>query len=286
MLPRPASGKFSLVITPAGEKLVARRLRSHADSGLRDLMRAFHLIRLELKQQVFGLTLGHLWLLLEPALQAGAYYFLLTVVFGMRGADATFAFFFVAIVFWRSHAMLTTSSTSFLTSRGIQYIDQGFGLNIAFLEFAAQELALFAIRFVVLLAFLVVAGYEARVSWLAGLFFGACMFSFSLALAVWLAVVGAMLKDIGKFVGHFVWLWWYLSPGLYSFGRVPDWAQPVFALNPFTYILPAAHAAMLGPVLSATHFLHNMVLAGISLAVLLLGWRVMKHFGYGLARYV
>ncbi len=286
MLPRVGNERYNLVITPAGEVFREAGFRGRASQRARDIARALHLIRLELKQQVFGLSLGHLWLLLEPALQAGAYYFLLTVVFGMRGADSTFAFFLVAIIYWRSHAMLTVSAPSFLTTKGHQYIDQGFGLNIAFLEFSAQELVLFAIRFCVLLFFLLVAGYTPHVSWLAGLFVGLCMFCFTLALAVWLAILGTLFKDVGKFIGHFVWLWWYLSPGLYSFGRIPDWAQPIFALNPFAYIIPAAHASLLSYTFGFAQFVDNALIAVGSLVVLALGWRFLRRFGYLIAQYV
>ena len=286
MLPRCTEQPFSRVITPSGEVLQQVGFKGSIGQGSRDVVRALHLIRLDLKQQVFGLTLGHLWLLLEPGLQALAYYFLLTFVFRMQGADTTFANFFVAIIFWRSHAMLTTSAPSFLSSKGYHYIDQGFGLNIAFLEFAAQELILFSIRFLVLLCFLVVAGYSPHISWLAGFFIAACMFCFTLALSIWFAMMGMFLKDIGKLVGHFVWFWWYLSPGLYSFGRIPEWAQPIFAINPFAYILPAAHSALLSYEFSSVHFLSNSLLAAISLVFMALGWRAIKRLGYIVPHYV
>lgn len=286
MLPRPTEQSFSRLITPAGEVLQRVGFTGSIGQGSRDIVRALHLIRLDLKQQVYGLTLGHLWLLLEPALMALAYYFLLTFVFRMQGSDTTFANFLVAIIFWRSHAMLTTSAPSFLNSKGYHYIDQGFGLNIAFLEFSTQELFLFSIRFLILLCFLVVAGYSPHISWLAGLFIAACMFCFTLALSIWLAIMGMFLKDIGKLVGHFVWLWWYLSPGLYSFGRIPEWAQPIFAINPFAYILPAAHAALLSYEFTSVHFFSNAFLAAISLIFMAVGWRVMKRLGYILPHYV
>jgi lipopolysaccharide transport system permease protein len=286
MLPRSAGLLFSRVITPAGEVLQQVGFKVSVGQRSRDIIRVLHLIRLDLKQQVFGLTLGHLWLILEPALMALAYYFLLTFIFRMQGADTTFASFLVAIIFWRSHAMLITSAPLFLSGKGYQYIDQGFGLNIAFLEFSTQELILFSIRFLVLLCFLVVAGYMPHISWLAGLFIAACMFSFTLALSIWLAIMGMFLKDIGKLVGHFVWLWWYLSPGLYSFGRIPEWAQPIFAINPFTYILPAAHSALLNYEFSSVQFLSNSLLAVISMVFMMLGWRLIKRLGYLVPHYV
>lgn len=279
------SGK-SYVITPKGEISQGQSWATFFSGLWHDLKRTWHLIRLDLKQQSFGLSLGHLWLLLEPALQAGAYYFLLTVVFAMRGSDATFAFFFVAITLWRSHSTLATSSPYFLSTKGHNYIEQGFGLKIAFLEFAAQEVLLFCVRMVVLIAFLIVAGYTPSITWLFILYVAVCMFSFSLALSVWLAILGVLFKDIGKLVGHFVWLWWYLSPGLYSIKRIPAWAEPIFALNPFSYIIPAAHSTLLDYTVTMDHVVSNGILCVVSLAFMWVGWRVLRRFGYILAQYV
>lgn len=286
MLHRNDENKYTLIITPAGETLRDIGLHDRVANGLRDIFRAGHLIRLDLKQQAFGHTLGHLWLILEPFLQAATYYFLLTVVFNRSGSDATFAFFFVAITFWRSHAMLITSAPLFLVTKGNNYIEQGFGLNIAFIEFFTQEIVLFCLRFLVLIFFLLVAGYTPHFSWLAAVFVGACMFSFTLALSIWLAILGTIFKDSAKFVGHVVWLWWYVSPGLYSFDRIPSWAEPIFLLNPFSYIIPAAHAALLDYNFTLHHFLSNVILAMISIVTMYFGWKVLRRFGYALAQYV
>ena len=280
------SGDYKIRISNRG---IRSSLKSYSFSPaalMRTLLQIYHLMRLELKQQAFGFSLGNLWLLLEPALQAGAYYFLLTVVFAMRGSDATFAFFFVAITFWRSHAILIGTSPYFLTQKGFAYIEQGFGLKIAFLEFAAQEVVLFILRFLVLLFFLIVAGYTPSVVWLMSLYFAVCMFLFSLALSLWLSVLGAVFRDIGKFVSHFVWLWWYLSPGLYSIKRIPEWAEPIFALNPFSYIIPAIHGSLLDKAVNPDLLISNTVLALVSLIAMVLGWRMVKRFGYVIARYV
>jgi len=284
---RKTSESYVMEITPEGIKSNHKCYpQENLRKIVRDLIRTFYLIRLELKQQVYGLSLGHLWLLLEPAFQAGTYYFLLTVVFSMQGSDATFSFFLVAIIYWRSHAMLVSSAPLFLTTKGYQYIDQGFGLNIAFMEFVAQELVLFSIRFFVMLLFLMLSGYEPHITWLAAFFVGVCMFCFTFALVIWLAILGTLIKDTSKIIGHIVWLWWYLSPGLYQFNQIPDWAQPFFALNPFTYILPAVHDSLLNYTFHSEHLINNLVLASVSLIFIFFGWREMKRLGYMLAQYV
>jgi len=282
----PNTEDYAVVITPKGERFREESLATKWQGAKRAFVRAIHLIRLDLKQQAFGLSFGHLWLVLEPALQAGAYYFLLTVVFAMRGSDATFAFFFVAITFWRSHAALVSSAPTFLTTKGHQYIEQGFGLSIGLLEFASQEILLFLIRFGVLIFFLVVAGYTPHVSWLFALYIGVCMFIFSLSISIWLAIAGTLFRDIGKLVGHAVWLWWYLSPGLYSIKRVPEWAAPIFTFNPFSYIIPGLHSSLLDHEVKSAHVINNTLIALLSALVLYAGWRFLKRFSYVIARYV
>jgi ABC-type polysaccharide/polyol phosphate export permease len=272
--------KYKRKITPTGEEVQRTGLRYRFMEFRRDISRLSHLVRLELSQQVYGLKFGHLWIVLEPALMALTYYFIVVLVFESVQAEATFAKFLVAIIFWRSHAMLTTSAPLFLITKGHQYVEQGFGLKIAFLEFLTQEVVLFGARYIVLLVFLFVAGYPPRWGWAAGIAVGAGMFCFSAMLSTWLAMAGVYFKDLGRLVGNFVWLWWYLSPGLYSFGQVPEWARVLFLVNPFSYILPAAHEMLLsvdsGVSIGFSMFLIS-ILSGFFLAI---GWRLMKSVAY------
>jgi ABC-type polysaccharide/polyol phosphate export permease len=46
-------------------------------------------------------------------------------------------------------------------------------------------------------------------------------------------------------VSHIVWLWWYMSPGLYGIDRIPAWARPFYELNPFAHLIPATHSILL-----------------------------------------
>ncbi len=273
-------------ITPGGERLGLISPLIRLILIKRDLLRAISLVRLELKQQAYGLSLGRLWILLEPALMALTYYFLLTFVFRMQGSDATFANFLVAIIFWRSHSTIIINSATFLIGKGQQYLDSGFGLRMAFFEFILQEAILFLSRYIVLLVFLAVAGYTVKIGWLLALGVALCMFCFTTCLATWLSVLGVFFKDTAKLVGHFVWLWWYLSPGLYSFGRIPEWATPLFLLNPFSYILPASHSLLLGMPSSGKPYFACTLIAVGSIFLLTVGWNLMKRIGYLVPRYL
>jgi ABC-type polysaccharide/polyol phosphate export permease len=274
-----------IVITPDGvreEIPPGMRLRRMG----RELLKAWRLVRIDLRSQSFGLYLGNLWFLLEPLLQAGAYYFLLSVVFRLQGADATFAFFFIGITFWRSHATLVTAGPYFLTGKGYPYVEQGLGLTPALFETIVGELLMLGLRLIVLFGFLIAVGHKPQFAWLLLVPVMAAQFVFSIALFMMLAVAGARFKDIGKLVGHAVWLWWYLSPGLYSLGRIPDWALFIYRANPFAYLMPSYHEIILKGEWSATNIMGCGVIVVVSTAVAVVAARRMFRFAYRLAHYV
>jgi len=279
-------GRFDVTITPKGMRVRAPRLAETGRIVARTLHKTAHLIRLELRQLSFGLYFGNLWLLLEPALQAAAYYFLLKVVFSVSGADSTFAFFFIGITFWRSHATLAASAAYFLTSRGYYYVEQGFGLSIAYLEVLANEIVLLFVRLLVLGFFLIVAGYPPLFAWPLVLLVAAVQFVFSMAVHIWLSMLGVVIKDSGKIIGHIVWLWWYMSPGLYSIRRIPDWAMTVYNLNPFAHLMPAYHSLLLhGSIETNVVIGIGVVLAG-SLVLLWAGLVQLRRFSYSMPLYI
>jgi ABC-type polysaccharide/polyol phosphate export permease len=278
------SSQFEYTVTPKG-------VRVEKSTHWLDFIRHYsskttNLVRLELKQLGFGLYFGNLWLILEPLLQAGTYYFLLTVVFRISGADTSFAFFFVPVTFWRSHAMLVSSAPYFMSSKGHPYVEQGFGLLTAYLEVTANELMLMGIRVAVLCAFLLIAGYSPQWTWLLVPLIAAVQMLFTMALHIWLSMFGVAFKDYGKLVSHVVWLWWYLSPGLYSIGRIPDWAQAIYYANPFAHIIPAYHAVMLEGTFSPYLLLANALIAAGSVGLIWLGAKRLRIVGYQMAQYL
>jgi ABC-type polysaccharide/polyol phosphate export permease len=275
----------TIVITPEG-------IRRQQDFGTTvsqtflEFVKAYRLVMIDFRAQSFGLYLGHLWFLLEPALQAGAYYFLLKVIFRREGADATFAFFFIGITFWRSHATLLVGAPYFLISKGYSYIEQGLGLLPAVLESLVSEVLLLAMRMTVLGCFLIAIGLTPFASWmlLPAVIF--VQFLFSMALFLVLSILGAVLKDIGRLVGHVVWLWWYLSPGLYSIGRIPDWALLIYRANPFAYMMPSYHEIILDGKWSSVNMWGCLVIGILSTLLLAYAYRSMLRFSYNIVHHV
>jgi ABC-type polysaccharide/polyol phosphate export permease len=281
-----AAGPFEISISPSG---VQRRRPSRA-VALRDARRVFHktfhILRLELRQSSFGLYFGNLWLLFEPALQAATYYFLLAVVFNIGGAGATFAHFFIGVTLWRSHAALVTGAPYFLAVKAHNYVEQGFGLPIALLEVVGNEILLLLVRLTVLGVFLGVAGYSPQFAWPVVLLVAAIQFTFSMSIYVWLSMFGVLVKDSGKFIGHIVWLWWYMSPGLYTINRIPDWAMVIYNLNPFAHLIPAYHSILLTGTLEWRQLFGITVVFAVSVLILIWGLFRLRRFSYSMAQYI
>jgi ABC-type polysaccharide/polyol phosphate export permease len=107
-----------------------------------------------------------------------------------------------------------------------------------------------------------------------------------MAIYVWLSMLGVLVKDSGKFIGHIVWLWWYMSPGLYTISRIPDWAKVIYNLNPFAHLIPAYHSILLSGTLEIKSLLSISIVFVISALVLLFGLARLRRFSYSMAQYI
>lgn len=200
---------------------------------------------ISLRASTFGTSLGALWIIIDPLLQALTYWILLTFILAVAGSDIQFSLFFSALTLWRSHAVLVTGASGLIGSFGTRYAIAGLPIRMAYMEFVMTEVFMLMIRLPIVLLFLTITGNTPQITWLLVIPICIVMLTFSSALAVWLSLAGNTVRDIGNFVGHFVWLWWFFSPGLYNISRIPDWFRPIYELNPFAHVFPALHAALL-----------------------------------------
>lgn len=95
-----------------------------------------------------------------------------------------------------------------------------------------------------------------------------------LGLAWFLAAWGVFIKDMTQVVPLFVQMLLFLSPVFYPASAVPDFLQPIYALNPLGAVIEATRAAVLGLPVAWTHWTAALV-AG--LAASLLGLAFFNH---------
>jgi lipopolysaccharide transport system permease protein len=265
-------------ITPQGVRHPRKSLAESLSEVMANLGKVAFVIRCNIRRDAFGTSLGRLWMIIEPILQATTYFLLLKVILGVRGRDVEFVFIFSAITFWRSHATLSATSPNLIQSRGYDVVQNNLPLQMLYLEFFGTEAILFLMRLAILLAVLLASGVPPHTSWLVMPLIALVQFMFTVALAVWLSIGGTFLPDFGKFVPFAVSIWWYLSPGLYGLGRVPDWVRPIYEANPFAHIIPALQQALINGEMPEARPL--VIIAVTSLLATALASRVLARARY------
>lgn len=269
--------------TPPAKLTVIEPGRIRHMAGQRGLSRVLEELRtvlsvswISLRASTFGTSLGALWIIIDPLLQATTYWILLTFILAVAGSDIQFSLFFSALTLWRSHGVITTGAAGLIDSYGMRYAIAGLPVRMAYMEFVATEAFMLMIRLPIVLLFLSFTGNPPEVTWLLVIPICIVMLTFSTALAVWLSLAGNTIRDVGNFVGHFVWLWWFFSPGLYNISRIPDWFRPFYEMNPFAHIFPALHAALLRGEVSNFPQL-GILFAGSLIALWLGSWVIDRN---------
>lgn len=226
------------IITPAGRKVLLGKRRERFRKLLADLRAGAFLGVLAVRNDVFGLSLGRFWLILEPALQALTYYIVLKYFFRIPDSNVTFVMFFAAITFWRSHAAMMTGSGMLLVETA-RFSGAEVSIRVPYTEFLLKEAIQLGIRIITMLLFIWTVDRGISVTDIYFIYIAVLQLSFSFSLAIWISIAGGFLKDTSRILSHFVWLWWFMSPGLYTLSSVPDSIRWLYELNPFAHFMPA-----------------------------------------------
>jgi len=236
-------------VTPSGIERARPPLSARAGRLAADVHRIAVIARADLKAAYFGKSFGWLWLILEPLLLAGVYWFLTAVLWELRPEDRhRFLAILLSLVFWIWFARTLNAAPLMLTGNAALLRDTDVPVTLLLGVTLGKELVNWALSFAVTLGVLLVLG--ARPGWaLVGFpLVWLAQLLVLVGLAMILAVVGAFIKDLATILGHLLPIVWYLSPGIYPAAlverRVPALA-PLLTLNPLAYLLPSYEAIFL-----------------------------------------
>jgi lipopolysaccharide transport system permease protein/teichoic acid transport system permease protein len=191
-----------------------------------------------LKAQYRNTFLGFFWWLLDPLLGVMVYYFLVVVVLG-RGDDIPNygAFLVIGLIVWRwVRSVVNSSSKSIASNASIitrVYLPKAiFPLSVCFTQLINFSIGL-VIAAVVLACFRIVPGVQ--LLWLPVLVLMQIIFLAALSLVV--GYVCVFIRDIDNFIHHFMRVWFYASPVIWSSGRLPKKYSWIVDINPVTAYL-------------------------------------------------
>lgn len=193
----------------------------------------------EIKNRYVGSISGFFWALLNPLALLGVYALVFTVVFKVKFPELDDHSFilFVAVALWPWLCFQEG------VQRGTLAVQQGAGLvkKVAFpheLLVHGAVLATYAVHitgFLLVLLALGIAGQSLHFSTLPlVLILIAVQLLFTSGLALVLAALQVLMKDVEHFLAPLMMIWFYVTPIVYPLNLTPPQMQTLIALNPLT----------------------------------------------------
>jgi len=222
------------------------RLARHTVNGLAEPLKAlvryrdlfWLLLRRDLAERTSGTVFGFVWLLLQPALQMLAYWFLLGLVLQVRfpGRVGFVEYFLLAMLPWLMISEALGRGTGVLAELGSLYQRMTFPVVLLPLLPLALSGLIFGTVYIGLVA--IVAGV-AKVVYAPLII---------LALVIWLlpfiyllSVLGLFVRDVRQLVPFLLTLVMFLTPILYAAQMLPPWLQRVMVFNPVADLMAVIH---------------------------------------------
>ncbi|OUD16166.1 ABC transporter permease [Thioflexithrix psekupsensis] len=207
----------------------------------RDLLHL--LVKRDIVTRTSGTVLGHLWLLLQPALQVIGFWFLLDVVLQIKFPNNVpfLDYFLLGILAWLFISEVLNRSLNVLREFGGLY--QRTVFPIAILPLMSLLLPSLLYASVLMIMLFIMYDWTFLPLGLVSIF----------SLAVWLipicyilAIIGLFLKDIAQFFPFAISVTLYVTPVMYMPQSLPDSMQWLLYVNPAADIMALLHAMIQG----------------------------------------
>lgn len=236
-----------------------------------------YLVRADIRKKGADTFLGNLWWVLDPLLQMLVYVVFVSIIFQRPTPDYPL-FVLAAILPWKWFTSSISDATVSVTSQGSLIRQIQFPKIV--LPMAATSAAVVGFVFGLLPLAAIMLLYPHRISGFLLLIpvVAVVQFLFTLGASFIVAAVNVFFRDLGNVLRHFLRLWFYLSPGLYSLAMLEE--SGVFApdsiplrilqLNPFATLFEAYRSVIYGQPVGGPHAPDFGALGALALASLLL----------------
>ncbi|HXH05887.1 MAG TPA: hypothetical protein VNI83_04780 [Vicinamibacterales bacterium] len=237
-----------------------------------------YLVQAEMKKRGSDTLLGNLWWVLDPLLQMVVYVIFVSII-GRRPAPDYPLFIFAAILPWKWFQAVVSDATTAVVRQDRLIRQIAFPKLVLPVATTVAGVVSFGWGLVPLGLLLLLHLNHVSLMLIFVPVIAAVQFVFTLAVAILVSAANVFFRDLGNAAGHFLRLWWFLSPGLYSLAFVHDLQlvkdNPIIGflagLNPFAVLFEAYRAVIYGAADDAGSFLPPHPPDIISLAFLLVG---------------
>jgi len=206
------------------------------------------LVGADIKRTHADTLFGQLWWVIDPLLQMAVYIILVTIIFARKTPDYPL-FIFAAILPWKWFTTSLNDATLSVTGR--QQLIRQIQFPKIVLPTASVIAGTLSFTFgLIALGFVYLFYLDRLTAWILLLpIIAAVQFLFTLALGILLSSLNAFFRDIQNVLRHFLRMWFYLSPALYSLSAISGSHKIVYdilSLNPFAVLFESYRAVIWG----------------------------------------
>lgn len=242
------------------------------------------LVITDFKLRYQGSVLGYVWSLLKPLLLFAIMYivFVRFLRFG-QGVEHFAVSLLLGIVMWTFFIEATTQGMQSIVSRGDLLRKINFPKYILVISGTISALINFLLNLLVVLVFMIFDGVD--FGWSALLFPATILvlFTFSLAIAFFLAAINVKFRDIGHVWEVFLQGLFYATPIIYPLTMViqyNEFAAHALMLNPIAVLFQDARAQLVGHehVITASQLFETSVY--IAIPYIIIGIAIVSAIWY------
>jgi len=243
--------------------------------------RMMRIVLFDIKIESRNFYLGTFWKLLMPLIQLGTFWLVFGI--GIRGGapidGVPFLIWLLAgLVPWIFISKgITTGAMSIASKANIVFKIK---YPISTIPIGSILMCLYDSLFMlsIMVVIFLINGIFPSIYWLNILYYMLFTFAFLLSLAMISSVIVQLAKDFGRLIASLIQLLFFLTPIVWQEGNIPDWARPIFVINPVRYVVNGYRYSLL----YEQNFFERPVLIlsfwGMIIALFVLGCFLQKKY--------
>ena len=219
-------------------------------------------------------ALGVVWTLINPLLQMLVFVFVFQVIIKIDIPQYA-SYVFTGLLAWNWFQNCLFQATGIIINSRPLIRQPGFPTAILPLVIVTTGLIHFVLALPILLVFLLIDGVKLTPLILVLPLLQVLQFALTVTFAYFLAALNVTFRDTQHTLGVLLQFLFYLTPVFYELTSIPGQYWQIYGLNPLVHIITCYRQILIWGV--QPDWLAMIIIAGITLVLLPIGYRLFKH---------
>ena len=192
--------------------------------------------------------LGTLWKIFTPLIQLGTFWLVFGI--GIRGGAPVdgipfLVWLMAGFVPWIFVSRAIIQGSMSISNKASMIFKIKYPVSTVPVGAVLICLSDFFIMFLIMVVLYAFHGVWPNIYWFSMLYYTVFMFMLMVALAFITSVIVQLARDFGRLIGSLIQLLFFLTPIMWQETNIPDWARPIFILNPVRYVVTGFRYSLL-----------------------------------------